>query len=292
VDVPGGERYVLRTHRTADNPWHPVRTYDHVRSEMAWLAALRRDTDLVVPDPVQTLDGSLLTVAEAEHVPTPRICVLFRWVEGRFIDKGLTPAHLEWVGALMGRLQMHAMSFERAEWFVRSRVDSMGPGVGAAIVRVFADVYPPEDVWVVAEIIARVTGVLNALGEGADTFGLIHADLHQENYLFHRGEARAIDFDDCGYGNFLYDLAVTLSNLEHSPLYGVLYAALLKGYRSVRSLPEEHESYLPTLMELRRLQIAVVTVSERTHPAFRDSWQADIAYDLGKMRDFLARERG
>jgi Ser/Thr protein kinase RdoA (MazF antagonist) len=30
--------------------------------------------------------------------------------------------------------------------------------------------------------------------------GLIHADLHVENVLFHRGVARAIDFDDCGWG--------------------------------------------------------------------------------------------
>ena len=35
---------------------------------------------------------------------------------------------------------------------------------------------------------------------GPDVFGLIHAHLHQENCLIHRGEVRAIDFDHCGYG--------------------------------------------------------------------------------------------
>lgn len=36
--------------------------------------------------------------------------------------------------------------------------------------------------------------------------GLIHGDLHQENYLFCRGAVGAIDFDDCGYGHFLCQL--------------------------------------------------------------------------------------
>jgi Ser/Thr protein kinase RdoA (MazF antagonist) len=61
-------------------------------------------------------------------------------------------------------------------------------------------------------------------------FGLIHADLHQENYLFHGKQVRAIDFDDCGYGPFVYDLAVTLSELEHRADYPTLRAALLAGY--------------------------------------------------------------
>jgi Ser/Thr protein kinase RdoA (MazF antagonist) len=55
------------------------------------------------------------------------------------------------------------------------------------------------------------------LGASPDVFGLIHSDLHQENYLFHRGRVRAIDFDDCGWGHFVYDLAVTLSELQHLP---------------------------------------------------------------------------
>jgi glutamate 5-kinase len=44
--------------------------------------------------------------------------------------------------------------------------------VGAEIVRVFAEVYPPEDVRVVEEIIGRVRETLDALGEGPDVFGL------------------------------------------------------------------------------------------------------------------------
>src|SRR5262245_25988595 len=59
VDAPDGERYVLRIHR-------PNRkSVAAIRSELLWLAALRRDTDLIVPDPVPSADGALVTLAEA-----------------------------------------------------------------------------------------------------------------------------------------------------------------------------------------------------------------------------------
>lgn len=51
---------------------------------------------------------------------------------------------------------------------------------------------------------------MDMLGERSATFGLIHADLHLDNVLFAGGEARPIDFDDCGLGHWLYDIAVTL----------------------------------------------------------------------------------
>jgi len=64
VDSPGGERYVLRIHRTTGSPFHPARSAAEVWSEMSWLSALRCETGLAVPEPVPTADGSLLTVAE------------------------------------------------------------------------------------------------------------------------------------------------------------------------------------------------------------------------------------
>src|SRR5215207_11187140 len=77
LDGADGARYVLRITRPGKN------TLEGVRSEMNWLAALRRDTDLSVPEPVPTRDGALLTVAAAPGLPTPHICTLLRWVEGR-----------------------------------------------------------------------------------------------------------------------------------------------------------------------------------------------------------------
>jgi Ser/Thr protein kinase RdoA (MazF antagonist) len=87
---------VLRINRPA------VQAVDTISSEMAWLGALRRDTDLGVPEPVAAHDGSSVVVARDPGVPDPHICVLLRWLDGRFIDQRLAPVHLTQVGHWRG----------------------------------------------------------------------------------------------------------------------------------------------------------------------------------------------
>ena len=62
-----------------------------------------------------------------------------------------------------------------------------------------------------------------------------------------------IDFDDCGFGWYMYDLASALSFIEHMPIVPHLVASWLSRYRKVRSLAVEHEAMIPTFIMLRRM---------------------------------------
>ena len=73
-----GDRYVLRVSRPG------FQDAIAIEAELAWLQALRQDEDLIVPEPVRTLDGSLVVSAAQDGVPQARDCVLFRWIRGRF----------------------------------------------------------------------------------------------------------------------------------------------------------------------------------------------------------------
>jgi Ser/Thr protein kinase RdoA (MazF antagonist) len=158
----------------------------------------------------------------------------------------------------------------------------------AAAIRTVLEVSTPEVGDVVAEVSRRVGDVVRALGQAREVFGLIHGDLHQWNYLFHQGAAGAIDFDDCGYGHWLYDLAVTLNVLERDqPHYPALRQSLLAGYRQTRALSAEHENYLNTFMALRSLQNVLASFEERNHPAFRETWQAHVAGELRRLQAFV-----
>lgn len=287
VDTPAGERYVLRIHTTYSTALYPAHSLEVVRSELAWLAALQRDTDLVVPDPVPTRDGALLTVVEVEGVPEPRICVLFRWVEGRFLSKGLAPTHLERVGEFMARLHNHSEQFALPDGFKRGEVDTLHDSSVAHILDTFAEVRPLRDMQVVAEALGRVRETLAELSKGPDVYGLIHADLHYENFLFHNGQVRAIDFDDCGWGHRLFDLGVTLSQVEHKKGYSAMRAALLRGYRSIRPLSPQHEAFLDTFIALRHLQLTTWFISERHRPEFRNEWEEESDYGVEKLKAFL-----
>src|SRR5579859_1169030 len=70
IDIPDqNQRYVLRISRSG---YQDAAT---IRSELLWLQAIRRETDLIVPEPLANRDGLLLGTVEVPGVPEPRHCV-------------------------------------------------------------------------------------------------------------------------------------------------------------------------------------------------------------------------
>jgi Ser/Thr protein kinase RdoA (MazF antagonist) len=275
---------------------------------MCWLAALRRDTALAVPEPVPANNRAVLVRATASSIPEERHVVPFRWLDGRFFHRGLTPAHLARVGAFMAQLHEHSTSWTPPDDFVRSRADHLtlaarhdglltppaarvsapndesARSEAARAIELVGALCTPEDAATVAATIDRVWATLQNLGTGPECFSLIHADLHQENYLFAQGEVRAIDFDDCGWGHHLFDLAVTLSEIRHLPHYLARRSALLAGYRGIRPLSAESERQLDTFFALRHLQLLLWALDSRDHPAFHDRWRAWAEDELRLLR--------
>jgi len=283
-------RFLLRINRPN------VHTHETIESEMAWLTALRRETDLGVPEPVRSRDGSFVVVAEDAGVPVPHACVLMRWLDGRFSDRRLTPAQLRRVGVLEAHLHDHAESWVPPPGFRRPRVDTVTDAgkiasIAGSAAASFPGDHPTTDdaerclrlvealisadaAALVADALDPVRETTRRLAQTPGSFGLIHGDLHSENFLFHDGAVRAIDFDDCGWGFHLYDLAVTLWELEERPRYCELRDALLDAYAERRALPHDHTTHLQALFVLRRMQMLTWALESRRHPAFRDRWQA------------------
>lgn len=306
VDARDGP-YLLRINRPR------VHTPDTIGSEMAWLIALRRDTEPRVPEPVAARDGSFVVVACDPGVPEPRVCVLLHWLDGRFVDQRLAPAHLRRVGALAGQLQEHATTWTLPSGFLRPRVDtltneakldSMAPSAATArngdqprpddgdrAVQLVESLVSTDDAALCARALEVVWATTRTLAEETGAFGLIHGDLHYENVLFHIGEAQAIDFDDCGWGFHLYDLAVILCELEGRPRYDELRDALLDAYAQIRRLPEDHAIHLRALFVLRRMQILMWVLQSRVQAAFRHTWQAWARNELEAIATVVGAER-
>ena len=299
VDTRGGP-YLLRMNRPG------LHTRETVASEIAWLAALRRDTDLGVPEPVAARDGSLAIVASQPAVSEPRVCVLLRWLDGRFVDRGLGPSHLVRVGSLAAELQSHAAAWAPPRDFVRPRTTTLTNAAKATsrartaardgehptredadqALRLIETLLAREASTLVATALEIVCASTRTLSKENAGFGLIHGDLHYENVLFHRGEARAIDFDDCGWGHLLWDLAVTLSEVQYFPNYETLQTAVLRGYRSVRPLPDDLERHLEPLMALRLLQLMLWFLEQRDNPAFIN-WEDEVEILQAELNAFV-----
>jgi Ser/Thr protein kinase RdoA (MazF antagonist) len=122
--------------------------------------------------------------------------------------------------------------------------------------------------------------VMTQLGDGADQAGLIHADLHLDNALFWRGDVRVIDFDDCGFGYWLYDIAVSLWELRRRDDYGQFRAALINGYTQHRPLPPGGLAHLDDFIATREVAFGLWdSGSAQVHPAFH----ADLPQVLGNI---------
>ena len=102
-----------------------------------------------------------------------------------------------------------------------------------------------------------------------DRFGLIHADLRVTNLIVDNDTVAIIDFDDCGFSWFLYDLAATLTLYEDAPNVDELIGSWVDGYRAVSPLSAEDEDEIPTFIMLRRLMLSAY-VGLRSHTELAD----------------------
>jgi Ser/Thr protein kinase RdoA (MazF antagonist) len=231
-------QYLLRVH-------HPgYQEPEAIELELAWLAAMRQEADLPVPEPIPALDGRLLLPVSVPGIPQARNCSLLRWVKGRSLRNRFRPHHLQAQGRLMARLHRFATRWQPPAGLTKRRFDWEGlfqNDVGSGM--------PNAEVWKLlspcdresfAFVAQQVRDVMDAWGTSPEVYGLIHGDLAVDaNLLFWHGQPRAIDFDDSGFGYWVFDLAVALDACWEDAAFPRYRESLLDGYAELCFLPEE-----------------------------------------------------
>jgi Ser/Thr protein kinase RdoA (MazF antagonist) len=262
--------YLLRVHQPG------YQTADEVASETAWLAAMCREAHLPVPEPLPTLDGRPLTQVSIPGIPDGRHCSLLRWVKGRLLTGTVRPDHYRAQGRLMGALHAFAAGWDPPAGFTRLGYDwdtLFGDGViGRLTAAEVWSLLPLEYAESFQAVAERMWQLMKAWGRGPDVYGLIHADLGVDaNVLFWRGEARAIDFDDSGFGYWMYDLALSLEHCREEADYPWYRDALLGGYAEIRSLPEAQLEQLELFMAAVYVYLGLWSAGvAQLNPAARD----------------------
>ncbi len=113
---------------------------------------------------------------------------------------------------------------------------------------------------------------LTVYGDGPDKFGLIHADMRLANLVVHESTTSIIDFDDCGFSWYMYDLAAALSFIEHRSDVEEAIERWIDGYQQVAPLTTADIGIIPTMVMMRRILLVAWLGS---HPT------AELAHDLG-----------
>jgi Ser/Thr protein kinase RdoA (MazF antagonist) len=241
----------LRVHRLG---YHPDGA---IASELTWIEALRREGVVTTAEVVRSReDGPVITVADPEGATEPRSVVMFEWLPGVAPDEDSLLDSFAGLGELTARLHEHVRrwprpdGFRRFSWGYDEALGSIArwgrwqdaPGVDAAA----------------SEVLTRLDRTLRdrltAYGQGPERWGLIHADLRLANLLVSPGRPTAvIDFDDCGFGWFLYDLGAAVSFIEDHPDVPAATDLWVEGYRRVAPVSAEDVAEIRTFVLFRRL---------------------------------------
>jgi Ser/Thr protein kinase RdoA (MazF antagonist) len=280
----GDAKYVLRLHRLG------LRRTEAIESEMAWLDAICRDTPLCVPHPVRTQAGYWLAEIPVEGLDAPVNVSLFVWIEGVFYKPGeIDVAQAERLGAFLAQLHVYSETFQPAPYFYRPRLDWEGlfgvdspynPGEGSAI-------FTSDQLDVLDAVAERARSTMRRLDEAPGSFGLIHGDFIAKNYLFSGDKVCAIDFDDCGFGYYLYDLAPMLLQWSTETNYLALKNALWKGYTAVRLLPDSDRTHLEVFVASRHVASCRWIAGNLHNPNVRARASQIIADRVEELRRFL-----
>ncbi len=256
----GDGHFLVRIHRSG------YQSTQRIRSELVWLNAMH-DAGLRVPQPV-AFGSELVQLVDVEGEAEPRRMVLFRWTHGRFLSKisGSTAAEY---GRVLGQLHRFVAGWEPPSDFDRARLDVEGliganPVMGGSF-----DLLPDSALTAFQNAQAEIRRRTEGLGHGPNTFNLIHADLHFRNIVFTPDGAVPIDFDDAGFGYFMFDLAVAISSFNHLKLGPEPGQRLIEEYQLYFETPAHHFEMIDTFRALRTMCITLWVVGRQDHPAFR-----------------------
>lgn len=249
-------RYALRLHQ--DGYMKP----EYIISEMEWLSALHKE-GLPVPQPVRNLNGDWLTIADGNYVvPTKRNCTLVGWSEGKLLNKSVQPKHFRSLGRVIGRLHEQSAHWKKPKGFARPHWDWEGLfgdgfdyGFSATEAR---KAIPKEYQSSFNDVLEQVAQFSESHGKGKKVYGLIHADLDvMDNASSFEGEMHPFDFDDCGFGYWLFDLGVVLAHhmLDSNDRIDKKRAALIEGYEETSMLALGTLEYLDLFIATRLAQL-------------------------------------
>lgn len=188
---------------------------ENIESELVWLEALDRDTELVVPIPVRNIEGDLVTVLSTDY-SNKFIVTIHHWVNGTVLNREPTSNETANLALLMAALHKHSMQWNVPDGFNRPiyNSDHLYSSLNQLKQLVNLEFISNEAFVHVEESAHQIAKVIQSHKREQCDWGIIHSDLHESNYVFYEDIARPIDFSNCGYGFYLFDMAETFLHLS------------------------------------------------------------------------------
>jgi Ser/Thr protein kinase RdoA (MazF antagonist) len=223
------------------------RSKANIEAEVAYVKFLNNSDLIKTARPIPNKQESYITTFFHQEIGRDLNCVVYSWLDGVDVGDDPTPTQLQALGAAMANMHNLSVDFVLPD---NSQTPTFNdPFWGSPdLLRGKESQLSVEHKKLVVDAFDEITRRTNDLFE-KNKSQLIHADLHGWNLKWDLGQLSVFDFDDCGIGLPIQDIATAVYYLDTPDQE----RALLEGYKSVKPLPKYEEKDLKMLLLHRRL---------------------------------------
>ena len=243
-DAAGNARYLLKIHESAGDSL--MDTPAQIETQMAWLAQLANDGEVVVQTPFANRDGNYVTLTQLAGMDRLSPATLQKWITAEHVAQW-QPQHAFAVGELLATLHRISSQWQGrdSEQFGAYHEDFLRNDVERLAITLELELIDAEQYQLIRRSGERILAMLAQIERTPESWGLIHGDLHQGNVLFDGGKAVALDFG-AFRSYYLYDLGVSLYHASFDEV--AIRNALVAGYHSIRPLSQPDRDALEGYM--------------------------------------------
>lgn len=225
------------------------RTPENIAAEVFFLKTLSNESSINVVTPVSNRSGEFRTSVYNENLNQTFDCLLFDWLEGEELGDEPTESQLETAGALMAQMHLAMNDVTLPKGAELTIYNDLFWGSADQLL-ISEEHFSSDEVIAIRTAKKLIESVIADL-YASEKPRIIHADMHGWNLMWNKGELTVFDFDDCGIGLPIQDLAVSMYYLDTE----AQRTALIRGYSTVSSLPKFTKLQMDTLLVHRRLQL-------------------------------------
>lgn len=224
---------------------HHWRSQSDIRFELEYLDFLHQH-DLPVASPLKTSDQQLFVTIKA--VEGDRYAALFPYAPGEIPQGDLSIEQSTLLGQTLGQIHQTSLQFDNStprqpldiEYLLDDSLDIISPYFDHCC----------GDLFYLKERICKIKQQLGCLEAKAPLWSVCWGDPHSGNVHFTSdNQITLFDFDQCGYGWRVFDLAKFLQVSLNAGINRKVKDAFFVGYQNVQKLTEAETSSLQALTQ-------------------------------------------
>jgi Ser/Thr protein kinase RdoA (MazF antagonist) len=245
------DTYLVTSH---DGPYifsiygHADRTVEEISAEMDLLDHLTAN-GLTVPSPLRSIRGERLLQFDAPE--GIRFGALFSYIPGEHLDRRPDPDLARRFGRAVA--SVHQLSDTLSAPLLRPWID-FDQMVDVPIKAFAAMTQRTDAVDYLQDVAGMLCSRFTALPSKPPYVGLVHGDVIPSNaQIMLDGKLALLDFDFCGYGWRVYDIATYLGEVTYWDAGAAVAEAFVAGYEEVRPMAEWERSAIPLFEAARHI---------------------------------------